>query len=70
MTVAELIRILQCKNQESEVMVMDGSNGGGSPRSLNFGPTDRFITEENHQATADCENRVGEHVVVIGYGSY
>lgn len=70
MTVKELIKILQLKNQDMEVMILDGNNGGGVPRSLNLGPTHRFITEANHKESADCENRMGEPIIVLGFGSY
>ena len=70
MTVKELIKILQSKNQDMEVMILDGSNGGGTPRTLNLGPTHRFITEGNNKESSDCENRIGEPIVVIGFGCY
>lgn len=70
MTIAQLIARLQEYSPETEVMVLDGFNGGGVPRDLNLGPTEQVIVAEDEEAAADCEGRVGEKVVVLGYGCY
>ncbi len=71
MTVAEMIAKLQkLPNQDAQVMILDGSNGGGSPRELNLGPSESSIEEKDAEYTADCEDRVGEKIYVIGYGCY
>lgn len=70
MKVADLIRRLQQYPADAEVMVLDGFNGGGDPRTLNLGPLVRRITEEHAENSGDCEERVGEEVIVIGYGCY
>lgn len=52
------------------IMIMDGFNGGGHPREINSGPKLYTINNDDENETADCEELVGETVVVIGYGSY
>lgn len=70
MKVADLIRRLQQYPADAEVMVLDGFNGGGDPRALNLGPHPRRVTEANAENSGDCEDIVGEEVIVIGYGCY
>jgi hypothetical protein len=70
MKVQELIEALMKLPQDQEVMVLDGSNGGGHPRTLNLGPLQRAIRQVDVNETADCEERYGEWVVVLGYGCY
>lgn len=70
MNVGQLIKALQALNPEQEVMVLDGFNGGGFPRTINVGPRVRAITEEDADESADCEARVGESVVLMGFGCY
>lgn len=55
---------------DPEVMVLDGENGGGHPRSLNLGPVLRTIGAEDADAVAECEGNVGLRVVLIGFGCY
>jgi len=73
MKISELIRKLeaiQATEGDLEVMILDGFNGGGVPRDINLGPSLRLISEYDAHETGDCENRVGEHIVRIGYGCY
>jgi hypothetical protein len=70
MTVTELIQELMDVPLNTEVMILDGFNGGGEPREINLGPSLRKITKKNAQESADCENKVGNTVLVIGYGCY
>jgi hypothetical protein len=73
MKVSELIERLkkiQRIQGDPEVMVLDSFNGGGTPRTLNVGPQLRSITQTNADECGDCEDRVGERVTVIGFGSY
>lgn len=73
MKLTELITRLQALQQEhgnSEVMILDGWNGGGVPREINLGPTHRVVTEAHAEETADCEEIVGETVIVLGFGCY
>lgn len=70
MKIHELITELSGYDQNMEVMILDGFNGGGEPREINLGPTTRTITKANADEGADCEGHVGEKVVVMGYGCY
>lgn len=70
MNVGELIQQLQQFDPSMEVMVLDGFNGGGSPRTINLGPSLHAITEKYADMSGDCEGRVGEQIVRMGYGSY
>lgn len=70
MTVGELINKLSKYDTNDQVMIRDGFNGGGDPREINFGPHEDQITSENAENAADCEDIVGETVVVLGYGCY
>jgi hypothetical protein len=56
--------------QDIGIMILDGFNGGGVPREINFGPLDRIITAGDAEEAADCEGRTGESVIVLGYGFY
>jgi hypothetical protein len=53
-----------------EVMILDGFNASGTPRTINYGPYYLRIEKEDAEASADCEGRVGENIVVVGYGCY
>lgn len=70
MTVKELIEALQGYNENREVMIIDGFNGKGVPRTINYGPSPLVIQHIDADDTADCECRVGESVLVIGFGCY
>ena len=58
------------QNPDMEVMIMDGPNGNGFPRTINFGPIIHIINEGDEFVTDDCEGKVGTKVLLIGYGSY
>ncbi len=70
MTRQELQKALDAFPADTEVMILDGFNGGGTLRTLNLGPTSKTITELESDDTADCEGRHGEVVVALGYGCY
>lgn len=70
MTVQELMKRLEAFHPSMQVMVLEGFNGGGILRDINSGPKLRTIDQIDANETADCEDRVGENVVAIGYGSY
>ena len=70
MTVKQLIDRLSKYPIDSEIMVLDGFNGGGELREINLGPFHQTITKKNADDGADCEGKVGKKVVVIGYGCY
>jgi len=70
MTIATLIDRLKDYPADQEVMLLDGFNGGGEPREINVGPYARVITKQNANNGADCEDKVGQTVVVMGFGCY
>lgn len=70
MTKSELIKRLNEIPDNPDIMILDGFNGGGVPRTLNLGPAEHKISFGNGDETVDCENRVGETVIVIGFGCY
>lgn len=70
MTVKELIERLSKEPQSAQIMILDSFNGGGVPREINLGPSKHKVTKAEAGEAADCEDLVGKHVVVIGYGCY
>lgn len=70
MTVEEMINRLNELDPDKELMILDGFNGGGYPRTINFGVVNRRISVTDAEHAGDCEERVGESVYVIGFGSY
>ena len=66
----QLIDALSLVEDDSEIMILDGSNGGGIPRAINFGPVSRTVSNADAQETDDCETLVGKSVVCLGYGCY
>ena len=65
--IAELLKFPMC---QVELMILDQGNGGGCPRTVNLGPTTLEITSDHELGSADCEGKVGEIVLVIGFGCY
>jgi hypothetical protein len=55
---------------DAEIMILDGFNGGGSPREINLVHPSYDITEADASEAADCEGIVGQTVTVLGYGCY
>lgn len=70
MLASELIERLRQLPADRQVMILDGFNGGGVPREINLGPTERLITAEHAEEAADCEDIVGSTVAIIGFGCY
>lgn len=70
MTKSELISRLSEYPDDMLIMILDGFNGGGHPRDLNLGPTIQEIEQEDAEYTCDCENLIGNKVIVLGYGCY
>lgn len=71
MTVREMLEQLSKLHPDCQLMILDGSNGGGDPRTINLGPIAQPITKANIEHTADCEEiPEGEAVYVIGFGCY
>lgn len=66
----ERLQKLQRQQGDTDVMVLDGHNGGGSLRDINLGPVFKNIRPKDAEATGDCEDRVGERVVALGFGCY
>jgi hypothetical protein len=71
MKIKDLISELNKFDQEDEVMILDGYNGGGNPREINFGPKQISIKEDFIENCADCEEfDVNSKVVILGFGCY
>lgn len=77
MKVKELIEQLKTLDSDMEIAVLDGFNGGGQPRALNFGPTVWDAETLNEMADfemspdySDLSVKDGSEIVVIGYGCY
>ena len=70
MTVGDLVAELLKLKQDRKIMILDGHNAGGYPRTINFGPARYIIKKSDIEACGDCEERQGEHIYVIGYGCY
>jgi hypothetical protein len=70
-TVGQLKELLSKYDDDVEVMILDGFNGGGNPRAINSGPREYKITQSDIDEMGDCEHKeVGEQVILLGYGSY
>lgn len=70
MTNKELIARLSVCPPDQEVMILDGENGGGAPRTINTGPMEDVICKADADDCGDCEGLVGKRVILIGYGCY
>lgn len=71
MTVKDLIEHLNKFPKNTEVMILDGFNGQGNKRDINFTPSNlRRITKQDDENCGDCEGRLGENVIILGYGCY
>lgn len=78
MKVKDLIEKLLLLPQDMEVTILDGFNGGGMPRTINFGPlvddpksdlrTPGIVLDSDDYS--DIETPEGEPIVVMGYGCY
>lgn len=56
---------------ETNVMVLDGFNGGGDPRFLNYGPRVVKVDQKLIGTNGDTSFlEAGEGLVVFGYGCY
>ena len=65
MTSHELARKL-LSGPDLEVAIIDGFNGGGEPRTINYGPLVRDVTIE---CTDDIDTKAG-NIVAMGFGCY
>ena len=70
MKASELIARLGAFDPEIEVAILDGFNGGGTPREINLGPVIHKVTAEDGYSAIDFEGRAGESVAVLGFGCY
>ena len=71
MTVKELMEHLSKFDGDTEVMILDGFNGQGNKRTINFIPDEtETILKEDSETSGDCEYKVGSGVVLIGFGCY
>lgn len=71
MIVRELIERLQTLDQDREIMILDGFNAGGYPRTINIPPSDHEIQRIDILDCGDCEEMpIGHKVYVMGYGCY
>lgn len=70
MTVKELICRLQELDQELEVAILDGFNGGGQPRTINLVPHVYRNGRLYKLDYSDLESPPDSPIVVMGYGCY
>jgi len=70
MQVKDLIEALKELDPQQEIMILDGFNGGGTPRTINIGPISHKIIAQEAEEAGDCEDLLGQTVYVIGYGCY
>ena len=71
MSVSELIQHLSKFDGDLEVMLLDGFNAQGNKRSITFAPSNlREITSQDEEESGDCEDKVGNKVVILGFGYY
>lgn len=70
MKAEQLITLLSKFPGDTEVMLLDSHNGGGYPRTINFGPLKHRVNKADVDNCADCEGKHGQQVVIMGYGCY
>jgi hypothetical protein len=66
----ELIALLDKFSDDQEVFILDGFNGGGYPRTINFGPILYKVSLEDVEESSDCNHMEGAKIILLGYGSY
>lgn len=74
MKVSDLIQRLERLPQDMEVTIVDGFNGGGQPRTINFGPHVETWDSNKHCSDrhdfSDINASEGQDIVTMGYGCY
>lgn len=77
MKVKELIKRLASYDPEMEVAILDGFNGGGQPRKINFGPIEWNAEDLEEMKDfgdspdySDLDVKPGTPIVIMGYGCY
>jgi len=68
MNIGQLKELLDRYEDHMSVMILEW--GSYTPREINLGPLPREIEQVDEDYTADCEWRIGETVIIIGYGNY
>jgi hypothetical protein len=58
------------KGPNHEIMILDSFNGGGYPREINLGPITHTVTADDAKESGDCEEIVGQEIMIMGYGCY
>jgi hypothetical protein len=71
MTKDELIARLMKIEGNPEVVILDGFNGGGEPRTINFGPSLQDVQPSEYVKydTDDIETQEGK-ILLMGFGCY
>lgn len=74
MTKSELINELNKIDGDPEICILDGFNGGGTPRTINLGPrlfggVAEFEGDENADYS-DIKSPAGTPIIIMGYGCY
>ncbi len=74
MKVAELIARLQTMDAEIDIAILDGENGGGFLRRINFGPhrhVRAILQQDQIDNCADFEHLpLGTPIYYMGFGCY
>ena len=73
MKLSELIARLETlrgENGDLEVVILDGFNAGGEPRTINVGPSVWSLDNKNLTLDTDDIGTKSGNIVVMGYGSY
>ncbi len=77
MLVKDMIARLEKFDPELEMTVLDGFNGGGQSRTINFGPRifdpadkEHTFDGDENQNYEDVETAPGQKIVMMGYGFY
>jgi hypothetical protein len=70
MKVKQLKEWLDTLPEDKEIMIMDGFDGGGTPREINLLKASLFIEEDWVDHCNDCDGLLNEDVAVMGYGCY
>lgn len=69
----DLIEFLMKHDPEIEITILDGFNGGGCPRSINFNTKFEGVAAFDGDEMADysdLDTKEGNPIIVLGYGCY
>jgi hypothetical protein len=74
MTKNELIGLLNKIEGNPEIAILDGFNGSGVPRTINFGPLlfsgIPAFSGDDQADYADINSAPGTPIILMGYGCY